>query len=431
MKRVLIITYYWPPSGGSGVQRWLKFAKYLPETGWMPVIYTPENPDFDIRDESLLKDIPQNIEVIKRPIWEPYRLAQIISGKKVNNTGLVKESGPPSLKSRIMTWIRGNLIIPDPRVFWRRPSVRFLKQYLQAHPVDVIITTGPPHSMHLIGRSLKRITGVPWVVDIRDPWSRLDFLDTFLVSPRNRKRYEAMEQSVLRECDAVIATSPSMRTLLMPFDAGKYTPITNGYDEADFATEQQAAATERFTIFHPGLLNELRNPLQLWEALRELCQEQTGFSNDLEVYLAGTIDAGIAAALTSDPVLRKNMRIEGYLSHETVLEAYRQAAVLLLLINNTDNARVNIPGKLFEYLAAGAPQLVLGDPATDAAGIVRELGAGEVCAYSDKTAIKAAVLQLYLDWKSGQHRNIHAGYESYSRLALSRKLAGVLDKLRK
>ena len=179
MKRVLIITYYWPPSGGSGVQRWLKMSKYLPENGWQPVIYTPEDGEFPIIDTSLEKDVCPEAEVVKRPIVEPYTLYKRFVGMRAEEkvkVGFTDESGKQKgWKARLSMWIRGNLFIPDARCWWIRPSVRFLLKYLKDNPVDAIISTGPPHSMHLIALRLKAKLGLPWIADFRDPWTDIDF----------------------------------------------------------------------------------------------------------------------------------------------------------------------------------------------------------------------------------------------------------------
>ena len=175
MKRVLVITYYWPPVGGSGVQRWVKFAKYLPTEGWQPVIYTPKNPDLASIDESLLEDIPAEAEILKKNICEPYSIYRKLTGSK----GQIKVEANPgnggkgSFMKKISLWIRGNFFMPDPRCLWIRPSVRFLKKYLKEHPVDVIVSTGPPQSMHLIARKVSLATGIPWVADFRDPWTKI------------------------------------------------------------------------------------------------------------------------------------------------------------------------------------------------------------------------------------------------------------------
>ena len=179
MRRVLIITYYWPPSGGSGVQRWLKMSKYLPENGWQPVIYTADDAEYPVEDKSLEKDVAPETEVIRRPIVEPYsfykKFLGIKKGEKVK-AGFINEGAKKTgWKESLSVWLRGNLFIPDARCWWIKPSVRYLKKYLKEHPVDAMISTGPPHSMHLIARALHKKFNIPWVADFRDPWTDIDF----------------------------------------------------------------------------------------------------------------------------------------------------------------------------------------------------------------------------------------------------------------
>ena len=174
MKRVLVIAYYWPPSGGSGVQRWVKFCKYLPALGWEPVVYAPLNADYPSLDPSFEAEVPASVEVLRGRIWEPYAAyRQLLGGARASTQVTEISSGPKTWKQRLSLWIRGNLFVPDPRVGWVRPSVKFLRKYLAEHPVDVIVTTGPPHSVHLIGQRLHRALGIPWIPDFRDPWTRM------------------------------------------------------------------------------------------------------------------------------------------------------------------------------------------------------------------------------------------------------------------
>ncbi len=420
-KRILIITYYWPPSAGSGVQRWLKFAKYLPQYGWTPVIYTPENPDFNLLDESLLSDIPVEAEIIKQSIWEPYAIAKLFSKDKKLNTGIVGDGPNMSKKKKFMNWVRGNFFIPDPRVFWVKPSIKYLKKYLQDNPVDAIVTTGPPHSMHLIGLGLKKSMDIKWFVDIRDPWSKLDFLDTFYVSKRNRKKYEALESEVLNACDGVIATSYSMPSMLQPFDIEKFNCVTNGFDKQDFSSELVVKSEPRksIKIYHAGLLNQVRDPVHLWKALSDC-----SISKPIEIHLVGNIDAGISTRLTKDINLGKNCMIEPYKSHKEVIEDYSTADILLLLVNDSFNAKVNIPGKLFEYIAIGTPILMIGDPFSDAAKIVKDLGNGLVFGYQDN--IDAGVLTTFMA-KAKQVKDM-SDKEKHSRSFLTKKLIHILSQ---
>lgn len=424
-KRVLIICYYWPPSGGSGVQRWLKFAKYLPEFGWQPVIYTPENPDFNIQDESLLKDIPPEAEIIRKKIWEPYAIGKLLTGQKNLNRGIVDEIKNPGFMKKILNWIRGNLFIPDPRVFWVKPSIRFLIKYLHQHPVDAVITTGPPHSMHLIGKGLKEKIGINWIADFRDPWSQLDFLDNFQVSSRNRKKYERMESKVLENCDRVLATSPSMPNCLMPFDLNKFRCITHGFDESDFKVENSKnKKSSKLRIYHAGLLNKLRNPLNLWESLNSLCAQNEQINKTLIIQLAGTIDHGVVNQIKAYPYLTNKLEIQGYKTHKEVIQDYLNAKVLLLLVNNSENAKVNIPGKLFEYLATGKSILLVGNDSSDAAHIVLKKQTGLVYNYDEK--INPEDLKMLLMMPESE---IEVDNKEFSRKVLTKELVKQIDDM--
>lgn len=416
-KRVLIISYYWPPSAGSGVQRWLKLSKYLPENGWQPVIYTPENPDFDLKDESLLKDIAPEVEIVKRKIFEPYQIARLLTGKKKLNTGLVSKKKNQGFLSKKLNWIRGNVFIPDPRAIWVKPSVRYLKNYLKNNPVDAIITTGPPHSMHLIGLGLKKHLNLPWIVDIRDPFSKLDFLDTFNISPRARKRYQKLESMVLNSCDKVVATSYSMPEMLVPFDHSKFQTITNGYDADDFNAKSFAKSESgELVIYHAGLLNELRNPIKLFIALEQFNQQS---KRKTKLHLCGTIDVNIQADLKDRKGI--SVQIEGYKTHDEVLDDYQKADLLLLLINQSDNSKVNIPGKLFEYLATGKNIVGIGRENDDAIMILKELG---FSTFSYDQDVSSEELMKVFEFQPRSQ-----DVTSYSRRSTAKELANYLHEL--
>ena len=235
MKRLLIITYYWPPTGWSGVQRWVKFSKYLPESGWQPVVYTPENPEQLARDESLLADIPACAEVVKTHITEPYEIyRRLTGGKKGEGEVNPVNAQRKNWKQRLSLWVRGNCFVPDPRIGWVRPSVRFLKKYLAEHPVDAVVTTGPPHSVHLIGLGQKKALGLRWIADFRDPWTEMFYYKHLGLGPAADRRHHRLEQAVLDGADTVISVSPPVAA---DFQSRTNTPvvlITNGFDEDDF-----------------------------------------------------------------------------------------------------------------------------------------------------------------------------------------------------
>lgn len=424
MKRVLIIVYYWPPSGGAGVQRWLKFAKYLPQYGWQPVIYTPENPDFSLKDESLLKEIHPDVEVIKRPIWEPYSVYRKLfskKGKKEVSTGLKEMDG---LASKMANWIRGNLFIPDPKVYWRKPSVNYLKNYVSKHPVDAIISSGTPHSMHLIGLDLKKELNLPWIADFRDPWTELDMLKEYHILPSVFKKYQKMESEVLSWSDIALTTSKVWAADLARLGAKRSECITNGYDESDF--QKEVIPYKGMILSHFGLLNHLRNPTVLWEALEEILNENEDFASQFKLHLGGTIDSQILTEIAKYKLLNARLTVFNYLSHEEVIEEYLKSSILLLLLFDSNSGRGNIPGKLFEYLAAKKPILAFGPARGDAAEIVEEgqNGLFEIYSTNDNSKIKDWLLMCL---KEGYEKNDKS--KKYSRFDLTSKLALLLDQL--
>ncbi|HIZ88149.1 MAG TPA: glycosyltransferase [Candidatus Coprenecus pullistercoris] len=375
MKRVLIITYYWPPASGSGVQRWLKMSKYLPQYGWQPVIYTPENPEAGMTDESLLRDISPEVKVIKRPILEPYAVFNALTGNKGKNSekasagsgavNPINAVGHKSPMMRLSLWLRANVFVPDPRFLWIRPSVRFLKKYLREHPVDAIISTGPPHSMHLIARALHRSTGIPWTADFRDPWTRIFYFKHLPLTSRSRKRYAAMELSVLREADHVVAVTDSMvRDFLEELgpqwqDKGKFHVIENGYDEADFTGITAAELPAGFNLVHTGLFSAEGNPRSLWKVLAELSSELPGFGRDLHLTFAGKTDPEILAAVR-EAGLGDRLTDRGYIPHHEANRLQKAADLLLLPLREEPEATGILTGKYFEYLAAGRPIAAFG-----------------------------------------------------------------------
>ena len=424
MQKVLIVTYYWPPSAGGGVQRWLKLAAHLPEFGIEPVIFTPENPAFNLRDSSLLKDIPPGLEVWKFPILEPFKLLG-----KANQPfqGQVLENKQKGVWDKLIIFLRANLFIPDPRLFWVRPSVRFLQKMIETNEIGTVITTGPPHSMHLIGLGLKQKTGVKWVADFRDPWSKWDILDKLGVKGWARKRHRALEKKVIEKTDLLITVSPSWDADFKALGATKSFVLTNGFDRiAPQAAVESGAGS--FVIAHVGMLNEMRNPQALWAALAQLCQDHPGFAADVKIYLAGIPSEKVTASIESYRELKEKLVVDGYLSYDEANEKMRRSAVLLLVMNDSQNSKGHIPGKLFEYLAAERPVLAIGDPEGDSAGILRETRAGHCHRYDDVVAIKNDIQQRYLDFKAGTHFKPVA-IDMFSRRNLAMKLAEKLKSI--
>ena len=262
MKKVLVITYYWPPSGGAGVQRWLKFVKYLNEFGWEPIIYTPENPEVPAIDNSLIKDVPEGLLVLKTKVWEPYSAYKRFVGRKKNDSikaGFLSEKKNPSFTEKIAVYVRGNYFIPDARKYWIKPSIKYLLEYLKDNPVDVMVSTGPPHSMHMIALGIKEKLNIPWLADFRDPWTNIDFYDKLMLSSSADKKHKRMEQQVLKTADQLVTVSWNWAKDFEDLGAGKTEVITNGFDPEDFENNKENSS-EKFEIIHIGSMNKDRNP---------------------------------------------------------------------------------------------------------------------------------------------------------------------------
>jgi glycosyltransferase involved in cell wall biosynthesis len=426
LKKLLIITYYWPPSGGGGVQRWLKFSKYLRDFNWEPIIYTPENPDFELQDESLLADVPKGIKVIKRPIWEPYAIYRRFLGKKaVQKQGVVADD-KGSFLARLSIWLRGNYFIPDSRVFWVRPSVAYLTRLLKKEKIDAIVTTGPPHSIHLIGLELKKRFPIKWVADFRDPWSNWDVLDQLKLSKKSRNSHVRLEKHVLENADEVITVSPGLKKDLEILGATDVELITNGWD---LELDGTSGYPNKFQIAHVGLLNRGRNPEALWEVLQELADENIEFKENLVVSLSGTIEEDVLKSIENYSHVHEKMVNRGYLPHQEVTKVYQNSALLLLLINDTNNARWILPGKMYEYMAYNKPILAFGSPESDASSILEEAGFMGCLAYAQKDIIKDIVLREYNAFLSGAEQESNPNVYKYHRKELTKSLAACLDEL--
>lgn len=408
------------------MQRWVKFAKYLPSEGWQPVIYTPENPEMLVVDESLAAEVPEGVEVLRTRISEPYgAYRRLVGGKKdARGAGLNPiNSQKKSLKQRLMLWIRSNFFVPDPRRGWVKPSVKFLLDWLKGHAVDAIVSTGPPHSMHLIALELHRATGIPWVADFRDPWTKMFYFKDLPMLPWVRRRHFKLEKAVLDEASAVVSVSPLVRD---DFAAATSTPvhlITNGYDAEDFAGPAPRRQDGEFRIVHTGLFASDGNPLKLWDALASACKADPGFASRLRIRLAGKVDTEIVEAIRARG-LEGNLVLPGYLPHKDSVAELRSADLVLLPLRQSPEYRKVLPGKIFECIASGRPVLGIG-PADSAAGrLLRDTGAGVMVDWDEVPDIEGV---MSLKWSSGGQAAIDPA--SLSRKELTGKMAELLDRL--
>ena len=469
MKRALIITYYWPPSGGSGVQRWLKFAKYLPQYGWEPVIYTPENPEANTTDAALLKDIAPGTEVIKRKIWEPYSFYKALFGGKKNTSDGGKHikaniigSENKSFTHKLSLFVRGNFFIPDPRCWWIRPSIKYLVKYLKEHPVDVIVSTGPPHSMHLIAKGVAKATGIRWIADFRDPWTEIFYFKHLNLSKWAYRRHRKLEQGVLDSADTVVVVSKKMQA---DFAARTSTPvrvITNGFDHEDFIkaelgsrvpdgssgsefdrTGGEAELGSRvpdgisgagFQLVHTGIFVDNGNPEYLWEVLGEKAAADPQFKADLQIRLMGQVDDTILQGIAKAG-LENSLENMGYRPHNEVVQWQQQAKVLLLPLRKEPEAAAILTGKFFEYLASGREILAFGPTCGDLAKALQETGSGTIVEFEDKEATRREIDRLYGKFlEGGQAENcreekiLSPAVMKYSRKHLTGEMVKLFEK---
>jgi len=411
------------------VLRWVKFTKYLGEFGWEPVIYTPENPESQETDQSLVKDIPYNLTIIKTKITEPYGIYKRLTGRKQTDklgVAMMSDKKKAGLMSRISLWIRSNLFIPDPRMLWIRPSVRYLRNYIREHPVDVIITTGPPHSMHIIGFHLHRKTGIKWVADFRDPWTNIDFYRELKLTGIADQYHRKLEKKVLHSADLVLTVSPTMTEEFLLMGAKNVITLTNGFDSE--SVPESMPDNNKFILLHLGSLPASRNPESLWTAISELVSTNPSFASRLQINLTGKIDVRVSESIQKHN-LESFTLFKDFVPHNETPGLLNAASVLLLVINHTPNAKGILTNKFFEYLSSRRPILAIGPLDGDAAFILNESGAGEIFDYDDIPGVKLQLLRLF-DLYSKHQLSLQLGHiEKFTRKNLTRELSRLLNNL--
>ncbi len=429
LKKVLVITYYWPPSGGAGVQRWLKFVKYFRDFGYEPIVYTPSNPEMPVEDSSLAKDIPQGITIIQQPIWEPYSWYKRWVGVKPTekiNTGFLSESEKPKKTENIGVWIRGNFFIPDARCFWIQPSVKFLKKYLQENPVDIIASTGPPHSMHLIAQQLQESLNIPWVADFRDPWTNIDFYDQLRLTSWADKKHHRLELEVIQKAQFVTTVTQNDAEDFLKKGAQKTLCIPNGYDD-EFNPNVQVDSD--FSLVHVGSIPPARNHDILWKAIQNLCQSHPAFSAHFKLRLIGKTDISIRKSIAQHRI-EKQCEIIEYMNHADAIHAQQSAQMLLLLVNNSGNAKSILTGKFFEYLAAQRPIVAIGPEDGEMNRILQDSGAGSCIDFENQKKLESLLLANFNTYQDQGKLNVqNRGIEKYSRKNLTFQMSQVFNQV--
>ena len=424
-KKLLIITYYFPPAGGPGVQRWLKFVKYLPEFGVQPIVYVPENPTYPIVDEGLVKEVSDQVIVIKNKIIEPYQLASFFSKNKTKKiaSGIIPNQKKQSFLDKTFLWIRGNLFIPDARVLWVKPSVSFLEKYIVENNIDTIVTSGPPHSLHLIGLELKEKLNIKWFADFRDPWTTIGYHKSLRLSSYAAKKHKKLEYKVLNTADTILVTSKTTKVEFQEITTKPIEVITNGYDVEN--VDKQTLDT-KFTLAHIGSFLSERNPLFLWECLVELLQEIPEFKQHLEIKLIGAVSQEVLETITKYK-LNDYLNNLGYVSHKEAIAHQKKSQVLLLIEINSEDTKSIIPGKLFEYMVSNRPIIAIGPKGSDFSDIITQTNTGVFFDYSEKMKLKSVILDFYNQFLEGKLQANGVGLQQYSRKNLTKQLAQLIN----
>jgi len=370
------------------------------------------------------------LTVLKTRIWEPYTAYKRFVGRKKDNgikAGFLSEKKNPSLTEKISVWIRGNFFIPDARKFWIKPSVKYLSAWLKDNPVSALVSTGPPHSMHLIAMAIHEKHHIPWLADFRDPWTNIDFYDNLMLSRKSDKKHHRLEKEVLSKADKIVVVSKGMSLGFQSVADRQYNVITNGFDD-EIQHPNDVVPDNKFSLAHIGSLVPSRNPENLWKALNELLVEVKDFGENLKIKFVGAVDFSVREML-SKYRLEKYTAIIPYLPHAEVIKIQQTSQVLLLIINNTPNAKMVTTGKIFEYISSGRPVLCIGPVTGDAAGIISETNSGITLDQQDLQGIKTAIGKYYLLYKEAKLKSESKDISTYSRRNLTKKLAEILDDM--
>ena len=409
------------------MQRWLKFVKYLPNFGVEPFVYIPENPTYPLLDENLLKEVSEKATIIKKPIFEPYGLASFLSKNKTNkiSSGIISNKKKQSFIEKALLWIRGNMFIPDARIFWVKPSIKFLCNYIIENNIETIITTGPPHSVHLIGLGLKKQNNIKWIADFRDPWTTIGYHKALKLSKKAAQKHKDLEKEVMNSCDQLIVTSSTTKSEFEQITSKPIEVITNGYDFEEVAKKSMDS---KFTLAHIGSFLSERNPRILWKSLSELVHENKAFANDFQLKLIGAVSKEVLETI-------KEFRLEnyvnylGYVSHKEALQEQKSSQVLLLIEIDSEATNCIIPGKLFEYMVSKRPIIAIGPQKADFASIIKETNSGTFFTYDEKEALKSQIKIYYNQFKQNTLQVNAIGLEKYNRKELTEHLSKILKKI--
>lgn len=435
MKNVLIIAYYFPPSGGPGVQRVLKHIKYLPEFNWNPIVLTVENGQYPAIDESLLDQIPPKTIIYRSHIFEPHDLYRFFTGKKKEtaiDVNVIKKEGQKlSVREKISEFIRATFFIPDGRAFWIYSSKKVVHEILEKHKIDMIYSSSPPYTCSLIARNIKRNSSIPWVAGFRDPWT------DFISAPKRwfipKAIDKAMEFSVFNEADAIeVAWEGIMKDALKKYpkiDQNKFFHIPNGFDSDDYP-KLNYQKNDRFTITYTGSMYGRRNPLSFLTALKNLIYSNSIKSKQIKIRFIGRFGTEVEAMFEQFPY-KDCLEILPYIPHNKSIEYLLRSDALLLIVDESKESQEIVPGKVYEYLGTKRPIIAIAPQESAISKLLNECGSGYIAHQSEIEKIEHIIKTLYIYWKNdfkGFNPNLHNIYK-YERKNATKELSNLFNAI--
>ena len=431
MKKILVITYYWPPSGGAGVQRSLKFVKYLPAFGIEPIVITvdPNQATYPILDETLLKEVKEDVRVISTRSFEPLKILSALKGKETIPHGGFANNNKESITQKTLRFIRGNFFLPDARLGWVRFAVKAASEIIEKEKVDTIFISSPPHSSQLIGMELKKKFKIHWIADMRDPWTDIYYYHDLLHTQYAAKRDAVYERQVLENADAVISVSDPINKLFLAksdkLKSEKFHVIPNGFDRDDFQLSNQMVS-KKFQLTYVGTMADNYRPLTLFKAIKRLVDEFSLDKDSIAITMVGSSETTLTSILQETELVKLTEFI-AHVDHSAAIEFMQKADVLLLIIPDVENNEGILTGKLFEYLGAGKPIIGLGPAKGKAASIIEECSAGKLVERNEMEELYLYLKEIYLLKTENKKFNVNSNaVENYSRENLTKKLADLI-----
>lgn len=430
-KKVLLFTYYWPPSGGAGVQRWLKFCKYLPEFKIEPIVITVDetHASYPVLDKSFNSDIANELQIIKTKSFEPLSFYQKLSGRKqVPFAGFANETNE-NWKHEVSRFIRGNFFIPDARRGWNNYALKAGQKVLAQQNIKTIITTSPPHSTQLIGLKLKEQYGVHWIADLRDPWTDIYYYKKMNHTVWAKNIDDRYERAVLEKADKIVVVSDFIKHLFLKkstkVDPAKIYVIPNGYDEEDFKDVNPLEDKACLMIGYNGTLSGDYPIEPFIFALKKVIDS----TNDITVKLQFTGSVSEEIVQHIKRTIPNHCIFNGHVSHKKSVEILQHSHISLLLIPDVVNNEGILTGKLFEYLAAENPIICIGPKHGNAAAIIEKCQAGQTFEKQETEQLVAYLKMLMEKFKNKSSLKITNHFHAqFSRRNLSKAMAEIVEQ---